>query len=205
MSAALISNKRDFKIIIWRISESKEELEKILVENGVEPSYVIGNVKNEKYVVQRMASRCAFLLTGINPMDIRHDGRGRPYVEGRGADISIAHSGDFASVMISERGMAGIDIQFWSPSLERVASRFLRDEEKQIVGYDMLLVAWCFKEAVFKAIPGLKIPFYREVALMELKRENGEVVGIARANGREVMARGFFFQSNYFCGYVIPE
>lgn len=83
---------------------------------------------------------------------LRHTPSGAPQIDGM--HVSVSHSRHYAAVGLSERPV-GIDIEERrTAQLERVATRFLDDEEMARGAFspDVLLRAWTAKEAVFKAL-----------------------------------------------------
>ncbi|MDO5394610.1 MAG: 4'-phosphopantetheinyl transferase superfamily protein [Bacteroidales bacterium] len=83
---------------------------------------------------------------------LRHAQSGAPQIDGM--HVSVSHSRHYAAVALSERPV-GIDIEeSRTAQLERVATRFLDDEEMAVGALSPveLLRAWTAKEAVFKAL-----------------------------------------------------
>lgn len=111
---------------------------------------------------QREKLTVARLLHALNlPTTVDHHADGSPYINGYQGQVSISHSHRSATVALCPDGRRpGIDTETWRPQLERVRHKFLSPTE--LVIYDtpaMLLMAWCMKEAAYKAagIPGLHI------------------------------------------------
>ena len=57
-----------------------------------------------------------------------YDDFGKPYLKGIDRQISVSHSGPWASAMISDQS-CGVDIQVYTHTVERIANRFLSEEE----------------------------------------------------------------------------
>lgn len=82
---------------------------------------------------------------------LSHNEAGRPFING--INISISHTvsktGGWAAIMLSGNHNVGIDIEYRSERIMKIASRFLRADEypQSVVGH---LVNWCAKEAVYK-------------------------------------------------------
>lgn len=79
--------------------------------------------------------------------DITHNEAGKPLF--RGYHISVTHTKGYAALIFSKTSEVAVDIEYFSDRVERIASRFLRKDEKA-EGVDSLLVHWCAKETVFK-------------------------------------------------------
>lgn len=81
------------------------------------------------------------------PVAILHDVDGAPRVEGH--QISISHTRGFLAILLSRSRRVGVDIEYRSDRIRRIASRFLRPDESAS-STDDLLTCWCVKEAVYK-------------------------------------------------------
>lgn len=82
---------------------------------------------------------------------LQHDEAGKPLLEGY--HISISHTvrrqGGYVAIMLSKSHEVGIDIEYVSNRIMKIAERFLRKDEKPVTVADHL-VCWCAKEAVYK-------------------------------------------------------
>lgn len=81
------------------------------------------------------------------PVAILHAAGGAPLVEGH--QISISHTRGFLAILLSRSRRVGVDIEYRSDRIRRIASRFLRPDESAS-STDDLLTCWCVKEAVYK-------------------------------------------------------
>ena len=86
---------------------------------------------------------------------IKCDERGKPYIEGLSANISISHSGSYALAAASNLPV-GADIERIRPIKKNVAAHFLSGGELEYVFYDealyenRLIKLWTMKEAFGK-------------------------------------------------------
>lgn len=111
--------------------------------------------ERERTTVSRMlrqiAGSAGLPVDGEGNVPLSHNGAGRPFVNG--TNISISHTvyraGGWAAIMLSANHNVGIDIEYRSGRIMKIASRFLRADEhpQSVVGH---LVNWCAKEAVYK-------------------------------------------------------
>lgn len=88
--------------------------------------------------------------------EIEHDQNGKPLL--KGFHISISHTQGFAAVILSREKSVGVDIEYYSDRVQKIASKFLRKDE---VAHDLdsLLVHWCGKETVYKLFSEEKLQF----------------------------------------------
>lgn len=101
--------------------------------------------EREKDAVSRI------LKSMLGDVELHHNEAGKPLLDDY--NISITHSlsrkEGYAAVMISKTHEVGIDIEYVSPRIMKIASRFLRNDETPD-GVTDNLIHWCAKEAVYK-------------------------------------------------------
>ena len=88
--------------------------------------------------------------------DITHNEAGKPLF--RGYHISVSHTKGYAALILSKNQEVAVDIEYFSDRVERIASKFLRKDEKA-EDLDAKLVHWCAKETVFKLFSEEKLMF----------------------------------------------
>lgn len=79
--------------------------------------------------------------------NIRHNKAGKPLMDG--FHVSVSHTKGFVAVIISRKQEVAVDIEYFSDRVKKVASKFLRKDEK-VSDLDGLLVHWCAKETMYK-------------------------------------------------------
>lgn len=79
--------------------------------------------------------------------DFTHNEQGKPLF--RGYHVSISHTKGYAALILSKKYEVAVDIEYMSDRVERIASKFLRKDERAD-SLDAKLVHWCAKETVFK-------------------------------------------------------
>lgn len=120
-------DNKDLRLGIWRLPEA------------ISPG--------SKRTVERTAAHDLLSAMLGRPVDIQHENDGAPRVEGY--HISISHTRGFLAILLSERYRVGVDIEYRSDRIQRIAPRFLRyDEPADTIGE--MLICWCAKEALFK-------------------------------------------------------
>jgi phosphopantetheinyl transferase len=110
--------------------------------------------KNEKRRIEHLAGR--FLLKHLEeefPLHtIQKDEHDKPRIDNNEYFFSISHSWPYIAAVIDPYAEAGIDIQTWHPRMTTIQHKFLSAEEQSMFNNDtqLLTVAWCAKEAVYK-------------------------------------------------------
>ena len=111
-------------------------------------------------------------LTGDDSLVIRHNEDGAPLVDGY--FVSLSHTDGWAAMMLSRSHRVGVDIEYVSERVNRVASRFIRDDEQQSTLAERL-ITWCAKEAVYKYFTEQHLEFHEMRLLPYAQEEAGEV------------------------------
>src|SRR5687768_7881583 len=111
-----------------------------------------------------------------------YDDFGKPFLSGIDKHISVSHSGQWASAMISD-SVCGVDIQVYSKTIERIAPKFLSEKELAETNIfpsklHQLHLLWGAKECIYKAYGKKKLEFREHIHIdsIDLHRctANGE-------------------------------
>ncbi len=127
------------------------------VDNALSPR------KNEQRAVQQLLTA----MTGDDAV-ITHEESGKPVLEGW--HISISHTKGYAAVLLSKSHEVGIDIEYVSERVKRIADRFLRPDEQAENTTDLLL-HWCAKEAIYKLYSELDLTF-QQMKIVDLQPQS---------------------------------
>jgi 4'-phosphopantetheinyl transferase EntD len=100
--------------------------------------------QRERMAVQHLLTA----MTGDPTLTIDHEPSGRPILSS-GLFLSISHTKGYAVLILSDEGPVGIDIEYRSDRVERIANRFIRPDEPAHTTDEKLLV-WSAKETVYK-------------------------------------------------------
>ena len=123
------------------------------------------NARRMEYICER-----ALLKDMMNGriVNIFHNEDGKPMLN-NGLNISISHTRGYIAIILSETKNVGIDIEYVSDRVEKIASRFMREDESadDIMS---LLVHWCAKETLYKLFSSEHLDF------MNIKVNIGETV-----------------------------
>lgn len=85
-------------------------------------------------------------MIGTKPQ-LEHLPNGKPTLDGW--NISISHTKGYAAILLSRTHAVGIDIEYTSDRVARIASRFLRPDEHPQTTAETL-ACWSAKETLFK-------------------------------------------------------
>ena len=111
---------------------------------------------------------------------VRNDATGRPWLLGAPTDtvVSLSHSGEWAAAVLAQGGRAGVDIEFVRDKAQRLARKFLAENEwtharaatagttdsAANTHYSLL---WSAKEALYKLAARRGIIFRQQLLLHE--------------------------------------
>ncbi len=161
----------DTHIAVWQIEEAHHFfLNKLQSEKIQKPLSVITNEKKQleylssRYLVQHLAGEEHLSL-------LAKDKSGKPFFAEKPTGISISHSATHAAVLLSDNFNCGVDIETISPRVKRIASRFLSDDELNMIDADteteQLTLFWSAKETVFKWYALGELSFSKQIQLQK--------------------------------------
>ncbi len=142
---------------LWQMDESTEQLFDLYPHLLPYRSSLDDKYKNDGRKLEFLAIRALmYEMLRVNGAskgllshagDFTHNGQGKPLF--RGYHVSISHTKGYAALILSKKSEVAVDIEYMSDRVERIASKFLRKDERAD-SLDAKLVHWCAKETVFK-------------------------------------------------------
>jgi 4'-phosphopantetheinyl transferase len=143
-------------------------------------------------------------MTG-KELSIGYNGNHKPYIVGNTYYISISHSRDLTSILLSHEKKVGIDLEYMSHRISSIAHKFINekeaittDEEKR--KYHMY-IHWCAKEALYKICDKQDINFSGNLTIEPFEpNDKGKLTGWVHNRMRNEL-----FNLNYFTigNYVV--
>ena len=152
---------------LWRIEESEEIMNP---DNELNPEdyQIFLKRKANNLKSQFLASRK--LIGLINP-DLRISYKEDIPILSDNRNISISHSDEIVTVLISKENGIGVDVEKIKNKVHSVTSKFLSSNEIGFFGKDpstrQLIRAWTAKEAIYKALRKPGISFSENIILDE--------------------------------------
>ena len=142
---------------LWQMDESPEQLFDLYPHLLPYRSSLDDKYKNDGRKLEFLAIRALmYEMLRVNGAskgllshagDFTHNGQGKPLF--RGYHVSISHTKGYAALILSKKSEVAVDIEYMSDRVERIASKFLRKDERAD-SLDAKWVHWCAKETVFK-------------------------------------------------------
>lgn len=155
---------------IWKTDETPEELLALIPHP-------------EKYQqgMQRFAARhrrlewltvrvLLYAMLG-EEKDIAYYPSGKPYLSDGSASISISHTKGYVALVLGPpQAEVGIDIEQYGERVQKVAHKFMRDDEKPALykGTEIwsLLLHWSAKETMFKCMNVSEVDFRKHLQIL---------------------------------------
>jgi len=116
-----------------------------------------------------------------------YDDFGKPYLPGSDLHISVSHSERWCAAMTGPRP-CGVDIQVFTPTVERIAERFLTPDELERADHSAdrnhhLHFLWSAKECLYKAYGRRQLGFRENILIPVLPSANAPGLGEIRYRG----------------------
>lgn len=198
-------------LAVWKIDETEEQLLSSLQLKQHELD-VITSLSAGKRALHWLSTRVLLrkMLNTADYIDCQMDEHGKPYLVNSDTHISLSHSYDYASVIISKDKKVGVDIELIKMKIKSIKHKFLSDVElaqKQIGdNTNGLYVCWCAKEAIYKwyGKKGLEFKQHIHIRPFKLKDEGSLQAIVELPEGtRELTLNYFKTIDGYMLGYVV--
>ena len=193
---------------IWKIEESAEELLAQLQLKPHEISY-LGSLINGKRNLHWLSTRVLLrrMMNTDEYIDCRVDSNGKPYLTNFPHFISLSHSFDYAAVMVGKSRAVGIDIELIKDKIERIAYKFMSNQELAFISEDRiehLYVCWCAKEAIYKLHGKKNISFLDHVRIKPFTYSGSGSFQASLDTGVQTNEYTVFYDrfEGYMIGYV---
>ncbi len=153
----------DWRIAIWHVTETLDELFALLPDDELVRQEAEEKFQAPGRILEWVAVRVLLCDMLDRQVPILYHENGAPYLpDYEHLDISISHTRGYVAVALAETGGIGIDIEQIGPKVERVKSRFVREDEEAETLTKMLL-HWSAKETAFKILQRNNVDFVKHL------------------------------------------
>jgi 4'-phosphopantetheinyl transferase EntD len=200
------------RLAVWKIEEEAEEL-KWMLQWGQSDIMQYRSHADSLRSMHWLSSRVLLrkMLNTSKFIDLQVDEFGKPYLRNFPQKLSISHSNQMVTVLLSERE-CGIDIELMKPKIEKVAHKFISEEEWKYLTEEFrmeeMYVFWSVKEALYKYYGKKKLEFRKNIFLypFEWKEKNTVRTRIEKGSYLVELPVSFRKLEDYILAYVIvPE
>ena len=157
------------KLGVWKVEEDDAFFHNQLYVTDKEQNELnhLGIRKRKEWFSSR------YLLHLLSEREIRgaclKDTYGKPYLENSDHHISISHSADHTAV-IASTSVVGIDIQRIVPKIERIAHKFITEDEglsiTNLSNIECMHTIWGAKESMYKAYGKKELDFKKHIFVL---------------------------------------
>lgn len=196
-------------IAIWHIEESSEELYALLQTPNYDAQLKTKN--NATRRAEWLAVRV--LLAEVLGRDkiIAYHATGRPYLTDGSYHISISHTKGYAALAYHRTLSVGVDVEYVSSRVERIAHRFTNSDEELYINKSkeserMMyhLINWSVKETLYKWIDDVSAADFQKTFTVRpyALNNNGSIsVAIHSPFEREVIVH-YFLCKDFVCTWI---
>ena len=186
----------DINILLNRVKLSDTELERF---DGF-----LSHARKLEFLSVR-----ALLAEMINPdAKIIYNGNRKPYIEDGSYNISISHSRKLTSILLNKTKRVGIDLEYMSHRIRKIAYKFINDNESinknDLTEKYHLYVHWCAKEALYKICDKKDINFKLNLFIKPFQLNNEGVIKgkVDSERINEEFDLNYFKYDNYIIVYT---
>ena len=190
---------------LWRIKED---------ENILDPEHEL-NPEDYQIFLKRRANhlRSQFLasrkLIGLINPDLRISYKENIPILSDNRNISISHSDEIVTVLISKENGIGVDVEKINNKVHSVASKFLSSNEIQFFGKApstrQLIRAWTAKEAIYKALRKPGINFSDNIILDKFNDKAKSANAKFISSDQETTFKLYFYDLDDYCLTIAQE
>lgn len=160
--------KDDCLLGIWEIQESYDELfsgVQLYAGEKVRLNRFRSYARKLEFLSVRLLLKALIGVCG----PIIYSERQKPFLQQSDYRISITHSRNLTAIMLSKANKVGIDLEFMSHKIGKVAHKFINRDEYITADQDKkkyhLYIHWCAKEALYKVCDKQDINFLENLTI----------------------------------------
>jgi len=190
------------QLAIWKITEGLRDLSSQIALT-LEELETLDRFNFEPRKLEWLSVRV--LLNAMTDKDITivYNGNHKPFIKGNHYFISIAHSRDLTSILLSREKKVGIDLEYMSHRIGSIEHKFINAQDRITSDEEQrkyhLYIHWCAKEALYKICDKQDINFKDNLTIEPFEpMENGVLLGRVQNRFRnEQFTMNYFSLGNY--------
>lgn len=198
----------DCMLGIWDITEDYHELfSKLSLQH--EEEKILNSFGSDLRKIEWLSVRVLLKEMAGQELSIIYNGNRKPFIQGNSYYISISHSNQLSSILLSKSHKVGIDLEFMSHRISKISHRFINEEEQVTSEEDLkryhLYIHWCAKEALYKICDKQDINFRKNISIEPFNPERkGALKGLVNNRYRkEYFTLNYFTIDNYIIVYTV--
>jgi len=194
---------------LWEIVEDFETLFRMTRLNA-EDIRRLNTFKNINRKIESLSVRALLQqMTDPSARIVYREQSRKPFLEDGSYHISVSHSNRYTSILLGKDKHVGVDLEYMSHDIERLAHMFMNKKEKITKNPKLrrqhLYVHWCAKEALYKICDKVEIIFQENLIIKPFEIESqGDIIGIVHNNSRfQEYKLHYSLENNYVWVYCI--
>ncbi len=187
---------------IWKISEDFDTLYSGLRLDSEEHDKLFSFNSEGRKLEWLSVRHLINELTGRESRII-YNAEHKPFLKGNLFNISISHSYDLTSILLSKDRRVGIDLEYMSHKISRISFKFINDQElitddPELRRYH-LYIHWCAKETLYKICDKQDINFRDNLTILPFTpKDEGQIKGrVLNVHGIEDFTMYYRKYDNY--------
>ena len=189
---------------VWKVDETVEQLRSMFHQFSIYEEGV-ARFTSEKRKQEWLAVRVLLKELCGEEKRIAYMPSGKPYLEDGSMHVSFSHTHGYVAVALHPFAEVGIDIEQYGTRVRRVASRFVREDERvSIEASDevyALLLHWSAKETMFKLMEDEAVDFIKHLRILPFEpQESGKFEAYEKRSGQD---RNFLIHYDTHPDYVL--
>lgn len=200
----------DCHLGVWEITEDFDTLYGMVNLVAVEKAK-LDSFKNISRKIEWLSVRALVKTMLGKDTRILYNSENKPFVRGNTHNISITHSNNLTAVIIGKDKRVGIDLEFMSGKISKVANKFINDRENIISDPELskfhLYLHWCAKETLYKICDKQDINFRDGITISPFNPdEHGYMKGqVINGNGEESFEMEYLQHDNYALVWCVKQ
>lgn len=202
--------KGELRVGIWKVEETICQMRSMFVDFSLYESGM-QRFKSEKRQLEWLAVRVLLKELVGEEKEIGYLPSGKPYLEDRSACVSFSHTSGYVAVAVHPNKEVGIDIEQYGLRVRKLASRFVRDDERISVeaGDEIyaLLLHWSAKETMFKLMEHSDVDFLDHLHILPfIPTDSGEMKAVEyRTEMRHTFQVSYYTHPDYVLTFACLE
>ncbi|MBN1791629.1 MAG: 4'-phosphopantetheinyl transferase superfamily protein [Bacteroidales bacterium] len=182
---------------MWKITEDLDQLlSKITLTR--EELETLERFSYTPRKIEWLSVRVLLKAMTNNELSIYYNGNRKPFIRGNSHYISISHSRDLTSILLSSKMKVGIDLEYMSHRISSISHKFINENDSITDNEEQkkyhLYIHWCAKEALYKICDKQDINFRDSLTIEPFQPSDSGVIQ-GRVHNR---SRNELFNLNYF-------
>ncbi len=201
----LIANKEiqeDCFLGTWEIDEDYDTLLSMVNLESNEIKRLEGFL-NYNRKLEFLSVRLLLQLMTNKDARIVYDSTKKPFLKDGSYHISISHSYNYTSILLSKTMNVGIDLEYMSHRISKIAHKFMHPDEVISENPDLkryhLYIHWCAKEALYKICDKNMLNFKKNLIIKPFElQDKGNIKGIVLTGKKHEEFDMLYYKDNNY-------